>query len=165
MTSSTVLRQKIADKIGFKVSADAPDAHVLDRVQQEGFARLHLRYKVSDGDVINAYLLIPDSSGPHPGVIAFHQHNSQWEIGKSEVCGLVGDSFQAFAPELSRRGICVLAPDAVGFESRCQTAGAGKSFAPNLTRPGSTTGRVAAVLQSNVLLPGSGRQYTSQRPE
>lgn len=139
MTNTADLRQQIADKIGFKIAVDTPDSQVIDRVDEEGFARLHLRYKVCDGDTINAYLLMPDNPGPHPGVVAFHQHNSQWQLGKSEVCGLAGDSYQAFAPELARRGVCVLAPDAAGFESRRETAGASKELAPNLDSRESTS--------------------------
>jgi len=39
-------------------------------------------------------------------------------LGKSEVCGLVGDSFQAFGPALAKQGIVVLAPDSICFEDR-----------------------------------------------
>ena len=50
--------------------------------------------------------------------MVFHQHNGAFHLGKSEVAGLVGDPFQAFGPALARRGIAVLAPDAVSFEDR-----------------------------------------------
>jgi hypothetical protein len=50
--------------------------------------------------------------------VVHHQHHSQWHLGKSEVAGLQGDRWQAFGPELARRGVTVLAPDAVGFEDR-----------------------------------------------
>jgi dienelactone hydrolase len=51
-------------------------------------------------------------------VVAFHQHHSEWHLGKSEVAGRAGDPLQAFGPALARRGVVVLAPDAVGFEDR-----------------------------------------------
>jgi dienelactone hydrolase len=39
-------------------------------------------------------------------------------LGKSEICGLIGDPLQAFGPELAQRGIAVLAPDSICFEDR-----------------------------------------------
>jgi dienelactone hydrolase len=39
-------------------------------------------------------------------------------LGKSEVCGLVGDALQAFGPALAKQGIVVLAPDSICFEDR-----------------------------------------------
>lgn len=137
MSNPATLRQQIADIVGFKVPFDVPHDQIQDRTEQEGFVRLRLCYKVPDGDTVAAYLLVPSEPGPHPGVVALHQHNSQWGIGKSEVCGISGDPFQAFGPSLARRGICVLAPDAVGFESRCGHANTGNDFAPPLTASGS----------------------------
>ena len=52
------------------------------------------------------------------GVVVFHQHNGEFHFGKSEVAGEVGSPFQAFAPALARRGLAVLAPDAISFEDR-----------------------------------------------
>jgi dienelactone hydrolase len=66
-------------------------------------------------------LLVPDGTGPFPAVLAHHQHNSEWHLGKSEVAGLAGESLQAFGPPLARGGVVVLAPDAVGFEDRRYT--------------------------------------------
>ena len=138
MTKLISLRERIAKVVGFNAPDDVPDVQVLDRSKEEGYVCTRLRYEVADGDSVEAYLLTPSGSGPHPGIVAFHQHNSQWGIGKSEVCGLVGDPFQSFGPALARRGICVFAPDAVGFESRHGAAGAGTSLAPSLPRPEST---------------------------
>lgn len=138
MNHSTDLRERIATFLGFEIPTAVPDLEIRERVEDEGFVRFHLEYKVPDGDLVTAFMLVPDLPGPHPGVLALHQHNSQWELGKSEVCGLAGERCQAFAPALARRGICVLVPDAVGFESRVASAGAGKKLAPPLSRPDST---------------------------
>ena len=51
-------------------------------------------------------------------MVVFHQHNGEFHFGKSEVAGIVGDAFQAFGPALARRGLAVLAPDAITFEDR-----------------------------------------------
>lgn len=77
-----------------------------------------MRYRSPTGEDIPALLLLPGGAGPFPAVVAHHQHNSEWQIGKSEVAGLVGDPHQALGPVLARRGVAVLAPDAVCFEDR-----------------------------------------------
>lgn len=104
----------------------------------DGFTRSLIRYSVSDGEEIDAFLFEPTTQEPRGAVLALHQHNSQWTIGKSEIGGLIGDPLQAFGPALARRGITVLAPDAVGFESRLKTAETGTELAPPIVKPHST---------------------------
>jgi hypothetical protein len=43
---------------------------------------------------------------------------TQFDLGKSEVVGLRGDSDQAYAAELDRRGHLTISPDAIEFEDR-----------------------------------------------
>ena len=84
--------------------------------ERDGYVEQAVSYAGDEGDV-PALLLVPE----HPcgaGVVALHQHNSQWHLGKSEVAGLAGEPLQAFGPALARAGIVVLGPDAVGFEDR-----------------------------------------------
>lgn len=52
------------------------------------------------------------------GVVVFHQHNGEFQFGKSAVAGDAGDPFQAFGPALARRSLAVLAPDSIAFEDR-----------------------------------------------
>jgi dienelactone hydrolase len=84
----------------------------------DGFDRERIEYPGLEGDPIPAFLFTPKGRDPLGGVVVFHQHNGQFHFGKSEVAGLVGDPFQAFGPALARRGLVVLAPDAVSFEDR-----------------------------------------------
>jgi dienelactone hydrolase len=131
------LREQIASFLGFSPLSVASDVQVLSSIEVDGFRRKLVQYATADGEKIQAFLFVPD--GPVRGaVLALHQHNSQWEIGKSEVAGLVGDPLQAFGPPLARQGIMVLAPDSVGFESRMKTASGGKGLAPKLEKPYST---------------------------
>src|SRR3954465_1423746 len=67
---------------------------------------------------VPALRLVPSGDGPFPGVVAFHQHHSEWHLGKSEVAGRAGDPLQAFGPALPRPGVVVPAPDAASFEDR-----------------------------------------------
>lgn len=84
----------------------------------EGFDRERIEYLGLEEDVIPAFLFTPQAREPLGGVVVFHQHNGQFHFGKSEVAGIVGDPYQAFAPALARRGLMVLAPDAISFEDR-----------------------------------------------
>jgi dienelactone hydrolase len=131
------LREQIASFLGLSPPSVASDVRVLSSIEEDGFRRKLVQYAASDGETIQAFLLAPN--GPVRGsVLALHQHNSQWEMGKSEVVGLVGDPLQAFGPPLARQGITVLAPDSVGFESRMKAANGGITFAPQFERPYST---------------------------
>jgi len=84
----------------------------------DGYTEQLVQYRNVEDEATKAFLLLPDGSGPFPGVVVYHQHNSEWHLGKSEVVGLAGDPLQAFGPMLARRGVVVLAPDAICFEDR-----------------------------------------------
>jgi dienelactone hydrolase len=112
------LRQQMSEFLEFSIS-DAPVAYVThEAVEEDSYQRLHISYPGQEGDRIPAILLLPDGRGPFAAVLVHHQHNSQRHLGKSEVCGLAGDSFQAFGPALAKQGIVVLAPDSICFEDR-----------------------------------------------
>jgi len=86
--------------------------------EADGFHRERLEYLGLEGDTIPALLFTPSGRAPRGGVVVFHQHNGEFHFGKSEVAGDVGSPFQAFGPALARRGLAVLAPDALTFEDR-----------------------------------------------
>ena len=112
------LRQEISEFLGFSIS-NPPVSYVTHETgAEDGYQRLRITYPSQEGDQIPAFLLVPEGSGPFAAVLVHHQHNSQRHLGKSEVCGLVGDSFQAFGPVLAKQGIVVLAPDSICFEDR-----------------------------------------------
>lgn len=89
-----------------------------DALEADGFVRERIEYSGLEGDVIPALLFTPKDRDTLGGVVVFHQHNGEFHFGKSEVAGDVGDAFQAFGPALARRGLAVLAPDAITFEDR-----------------------------------------------
>jgi dienelactone hydrolase len=110
---TTMLRQRLglADPVpvGFQRGDVKPFA---------GFDRERIEYRGLEGDLIPAFLFTPRGRKTLGGVVVFHQHNGEFHFGKSEVAGEVGDAFQAFGPALARRGLAVLAPDAITFEDR-----------------------------------------------
>jgi dienelactone hydrolase len=131
-------RELIASLIAVPPIPTPPVVRVLEELLQDNYSRSLVQYPTPDGDLVEAFMYEPLRPTPMAPVLVLHQHNSQWTIGKSEVAGLDGDPLQAFAPALARRGITVLAPDAIGFESRRHHSGSGTSLAPPLTRSGST---------------------------
>lgn len=103
-----------------------PFPMIVDRddtiIQQEdcgSFMREKVSYNVEAGERICAYICIPKNlSTPAPAIFCHHQHNGNFEIGKSEVVGLAGDPDQAYAKELADQGFITFAPDAIAFEER-----------------------------------------------
>ncbi len=109
------MRRGLSELLKFAVRA-MPELVVHAARERDGYVERAISFKGEEGDV-PALLLVPE----HPrgaGVVAHHQHHSQWHFGKSEVAGLCGDSWQAFGPALARRGVTVIAHDAIGFEDR-----------------------------------------------
>ncbi|GIJ49223.1 hypothetical protein Val02_61090 [Virgisporangium aliadipatigenens] len=93
-------------------------AEVHEEVACDGYVRRRVSYDVPSGKA-SAFVCVPDAlSAPAPVVFCHHQHAGQFDLGKSEVCGLRGNPDQAYAAELARRGFLTIAPDAIGFEDR-----------------------------------------------
>lgn len=117
------VRKEIADLIGIDIRSTRSHISytVLESSQEDGYIRKKITYD-SFADPVPAYLLIPEGSQHAPAVLINHQHNSERHLGKSEVCGLVGDPFQAFGPVLARHGFVVLVPDVICFEKRRKNA-------------------------------------------
>lgn len=112
------LRTDFAQLVAFEQHDSFFD--VLSERRLDRYLELRVCY-VGVEEEVPALLLVPDGAGPFPAVLAHHQHNSEWHLGKSEVAGLAGDPLQAFGPALARAGLVVLVPDAVGFEDRRYT--------------------------------------------
>jgi dienelactone hydrolase len=109
------LRRRLTELLRFAVPS-VPDVRVHTERRRDGYIEQVVGYEGDEGEV-PALLLIPeDPCGA--GVVVHHQHHSEWHFGKSEVAGLCGDPRQAFGAALARRGVTVIAPDAVGFEDR-----------------------------------------------
>lgn len=113
------LKNKIAEIIGIKESdvSSKIEYKVIEITKENGYSRQRIEYH-SYGDIVIAYLLIPDVVDKNPALLINHQHNSERHLGKSEVCGLAGNPLQAFAPILAQKGFVVLAPDSICFEER-----------------------------------------------
>ena len=139
---ATTLRRRLglADPV-------SPDFQRGDTQAGDGFVRERIEYRGLEGDPIPAFLFTPKGRDALGGVVVYHQHNGEFHFGKSEVAGDVGDPFQAFAPALARRGVAVLAPDAITFEDR----------RGNVRGGGAGLLRLAPALQRHEL-PAAGRR-------
>src|SRR3954451_16703728 len=111
------LRARLAALLGFAVPDEPVGVEVLERSSCDGYVEERVVFAGFEC-AVPALRLVPSGDRPFAGVVAFHQHHSEWHLGKSEVAGAAGDPLQAFVPALARRGVVVLAPDAVGFEDR-----------------------------------------------
>ncbi|MGD8402321.1 MAG: dienelactone hydrolase family protein [Anaerolineales bacterium] len=112
------LRREIVEFLKFEIPNTSAQFKTLESVDADGYYQLRISYDSEEGDEIPAYLLLPEGKGLFGAVLVHHQHASQRQFGKSEICGLVGDPLQAFGPVLARQGIVVLAPDSICFEDR-----------------------------------------------
>ena len=113
------LRKEIAEAIGIRIpdAISHIDYKLLESTKEDGYTRQLIEYD-SYGDKVIAFLLLPDILDKNPAILINHQHNREHHLGKSEVCGLAGNPFQAFGPELAKKGFVVLAPDSICFEER-----------------------------------------------
>ncbi len=104
------------------------DEHIVSQTSFDGYDLLEIEYNVEPQDRIRAYLLKPlNQSTNLPAIFCHHQHAGNFELGKSEPVGLLGDPDQAIAPELARRGYLVLVPDAIAFEDRNWSSDRGRA--------------------------------------
>lgn len=91
------------------ISSEDKGSHILQLVS----------YAVEEGERINAYLLLPKKlKDKNPAIIAAHQHNGEFFLGKSEPAGLTKNPMYHYGLDLCLRGYVVLCPDHLGFEDR-----------------------------------------------
>ena len=90
-------------------------SHVMDA---DGYSMERVSYETEPGEAVSAYLLLPEGKGPHPAIVACHQHNDEYFVGKSEPAGLFCSMSGAFGAAFCRAGFAVICPDCLGFEDR-----------------------------------------------
>ena len=103
----------------------------LESTQLDGGIRYKIRYFIESGNPVldtpddwgSAYLFIPKlSKGKKtPAIVAMHQDDVYYHIGKSEPAGLMGDSTMHYGKELFERGYIVICPDRFYHADRRKT--------------------------------------------
>ena len=95
------------------------NSKVIERVDCGNYIREKVEYDVEVDDRVSAYVCVPKNlTKKAPAIFCHHQHNREFDIGKSEVVGLMGNKDQAYASELAELGYVTFAPDAIAFEER-----------------------------------------------
>lgn len=98
-------------------------AETVESTAKDGYRLERVTYEVEPGERVASYLLLPGTASrqkPAPGICVWHQHNGQWQLGKSEPAGLAGNPMHHTGVALARLGYVVLCPDALGFGEREQ---------------------------------------------
>jgi dienelactone hydrolase len=113
-------RQKFLELIGpLPVRPGTLNIKTIEVVDCGSYSRHKIEYDVELNEHVSAYVCIPkDIVGTVPGIFCHHQHNGEFNLGKSEVVGLAGNPEQAYASELAERGYVTFAVDALAFEDR-----------------------------------------------
>jgi dipeptidyl aminopeptidase/acylaminoacyl peptidase len=90
------------------------DVQITEEVQEKGYIRKKLTFRVDKDDRVAAYLLIPlERQGKLPAVLCLHQTNGS--LGKGSPVGLGGSPDLHYALHLAERGYVTLAPDYPSF--------------------------------------------------
>ena len=89
----TECRGKIFDLMGLPPKAPTSTSYtILATEQREGYKAHKIEFEISEGNLIRAYLLVPDTTGPHPALVALHDHGAKFSIGKEKVIRPIAES-------------------------------------------------------------------------
>jgi len=91
------------------------------KIDEGAYTRALATYAVEAGERVSAWVLLPNRTPPPdgwPAVLAIHQHDNNYDLGKAEPAGLAGNAMYSYGQELCLRGYVVLCPDLLCFEDR-----------------------------------------------
>lgn len=112
-------RQKVMECLGDFPKKAVLNSEIAEQHDCGTHFRYLVRYNVEPDERISAYLLVPKNlKERNPAIIASHQHNAEFHVGKSETAGLTENSSYHYGLDLCLRGYVVLCPDHLGFEDR-----------------------------------------------
>ena len=112
------IRQELCRLLSYSAISRVPSYTIIESLHESNYSRYLICFKGDENDEVRAFLYIPKKAGKVPGVLIHHQHNSEYHLGKSEVAGIRGSKFQAFAPTLASKGFALIVPDRITFEDR-----------------------------------------------
>jgi dienelactone hydrolase len=115
------LRQAILNRLGHFPQRVLLRLTSGPEIDEGAYSRTLVTYDVEAEERVSAWLLIPQGTPPPdgwPAVLAIHQHDNHYDLGKAESAGLSGNAMYAYGRELCQRGYVVLCPDLLCFEDR-----------------------------------------------
>ena len=137
-----------------------PTAKVLTETTKYGCSVQRLQFDLVDGERTEAFLVIPVGHGPFPAIVLFHDHGSEFRIGKEKLIEPWDDleagalhrdwiarfyGGRSFGAELAQRGYAVLCADALGWGSRKGNGyAAQQALAANLLQVGTSLAALVA---------------------
>lgn len=123
-------RAEVQRELSFTPKPVPLDLKVHSVVERNGYQIRVISFAGSGHYRVPAYLLVPDSKGAHPGVVALHDHGGWFYHGKEKLVRMEGEHAslkgfrdhyyggRAYADELARRGYVVIVPDAFYWGER-----------------------------------------------
>ena len=118
------LRQALLNRLGHFPQRVSLTPTVGSRTDEGVYTRALVTYNVEAGERVSAWLLMPQGAAPTngwPAILAIHQHDNNYDLGKTEPAGLAGNAMYAYGQEVCQRGYVVLCPDLLCFEERRPT--------------------------------------------
>ena len=118
------LRQALLNRLGHFPQRVPLTPTVGSRTDEGVYTRALVTYNVEAGERVSAWLLMPQGAAPTngwPAILAIHQHDNNYDLGKTEPAGLAGNAMYAYGQEVCQRGYVVLCPDLLCFEERRPT--------------------------------------------
>ena len=114
--------------------SEAYDMKIIGEEKRDGYTAYKIEFNLTKYSRVKAYLLVPDGKGPHPGIVALHDHGAHFTIGKEKMVRPFGvdqavlDDSDAWADNLyegqyvgdylARNGYAVLSTDALMWGER-----------------------------------------------
>ncbi|MDE6551631.1 MAG: prolyl oligopeptidase family serine peptidase [Muribaculaceae bacterium] len=114
--------------------SEAYDMKILESEKRDGYTAHKIEFNLTKYSRVKGYLLVPDGKGPHPGIVAFHDHGAHFTIGKEKMVRPFGvdqevlDDSDAWADNLyegqyvgdylAKNGYVVLSTDALMWGER-----------------------------------------------
>lgn len=110
------------------------DMSFLESERRDGYTAHKIEFNLTKYSRVKGYLLVPDEEGPHPGIVALHDHGAHFTIGKEKMVRPFGvdqsviDDSDAWADNLyegqyvgdylAKNGYVVLSTDALMWGER-----------------------------------------------